>query len=231
MAKRSGQPLTAAYVRTVTRPGRYGDGRGSHGLSLLVKPMKSGRVSRSWSQRVIMDGKPTSIGLGSYPLVGLAEARRKALTNRKAIAAGKDPRGGGIPTFQQATDRTIRLHSKGWKPGSRTESAWRNGFDKHVYPKIGTTPIDKITTADVLGVVGPIWHSTPRQAELLKRRIGQVMKWAIAKGYRQDNAAGEALTATLPRNGKRTTHHKALHHSKVELPRFCGQFSAWGLAG
>ena len=215
MAKRSGQPLTAAFCRTVKRPGRYGDGRGSHGLSLLVKPMRNGRVSRSWSQRVIIGGKPTSIGLGAYPVTGLAEARRKALANRKAIEQGKDPRGGGIPSFEQATDRTIRLHSKGWKPGSRTESAWRNGFTRHVFPKIGRTPIDKITTADVLAVISPIWHTTPRQAELLKRRISQVMKWAQAHGYRPDNPAGEPLAAVLPRNGKTTTHHRALHHGDV----------------
>ena len=30
--------LSAAFVKTVKRPGRYGDGRGGHGLSLLVKP-------------------------------------------------------------------------------------------------------------------------------------------------------------------------------------------------
>ena len=30
--------LSAAFVKTVKRPGRYGDGLGGHGLSLLVKP-------------------------------------------------------------------------------------------------------------------------------------------------------------------------------------------------
>lgn len=32
--------LSATFVRTVRQPGRYGDGRGGHGLSLLVKPTK-----------------------------------------------------------------------------------------------------------------------------------------------------------------------------------------------
>ena len=32
--------LSATFVRTIRRPGRYGDGRGGHGLSLLVKPTK-----------------------------------------------------------------------------------------------------------------------------------------------------------------------------------------------
>ena len=37
--------LSAAYVKTVREPGRYGDGRGGYGLSLLVKPTSTGRLS------------------------------------------------------------------------------------------------------------------------------------------------------------------------------------------
>ena len=216
MARRN-QPLTAAFVRTVKRPGRYGDGRGGFGLSLLVKTTKNGRISRSWSQRMIdpATGRQTSIGLGSYPVVTLAEARRKALKNRREIDAGRDPRGGGVPTFEKATEKVIALHRKGWKSGSRTEAIWRNSFTRHAYPKLGSMPVDKIKTADVLAVLGPIWHSKPSQAQLVRRRIGQVMKWSIAQGLRPDNPAGEALAAALPKNGKTKKHHKALPHSEV----------------
>ena len=44
-------------------------GRGGHGLSVLVKPTKTGRWSKSWSQRLYIDGKPILVGLGSYPVV------------------------------------------------------------------------------------------------------------------------------------------------------------------
>ncbi len=72
-----------------------------------------------------------------------------------------------------------------------------------------------ITTADVLAVLSPIWHTAPRQAEVLRRRISQVMRWAVAQGYRPDDAAGSALTAVLPKRNSPTTHHQALHHSDV----------------
>ena len=212
---RSGRPLTASFVRTVKRPGRYGDGRGGHGLSLLVKATKNGRVGKYWSQRIIIDGRPTSIGLGSYPTISLAAARQSALENRREFDAGQNPRRGGIPTFEQATEKVITLHRDGWKPGSSTEAAWRNSFATHLYPTLGSTRLDRITTADVMAGLAPIWHEKPTQADLLKRRIGQVMRWAIAQGHRTDNPAGEALDAALPKNSKRTTHHKALHHSEV----------------
>ena len=109
--------LTAAFCRTISKPGTYGDGRGGFGLALRVKRTRNGRLSRAWAQRVVIGGKPTYLGLGSYPTVTLAEARRRALTNRREIEAGRDPRGGGIPTFQRATDQVIALHRDGWKGG------------------------------------------------------------------------------------------------------------------
>ena len=77
--------LSAAFVRTVNQPGRYGDGRGGYGLSLLVKPRSNGRLSKTWSQRVRLHGRVTNIGLGAYPIVSLSEARKKALQNRRTI--------------------------------------------------------------------------------------------------------------------------------------------------
>ena len=78
--------LSATFVKTVRHPGRYGDGRGSHGLTLLVKPTRiESRLSKTWSQRIRINGKETNLGLGSYPAVTLAEARRRALKNRQAL--------------------------------------------------------------------------------------------------------------------------------------------------
>ena len=84
--------LSATFVRTIRQPGRYGDGRGGHGLSLLVKPTKiKGRLSKTWAQRIRINGKYTNRGLGSYPAVTLAEARRRALQNKQSIEEGHHP--------------------------------------------------------------------------------------------------------------------------------------------
>ena len=118
--------LSASFIRTVKRLGRYGDGRGGHGLSLLVKPMSAGGFSKAFSQRLRLRGKPFNRGLGSYPLVTLAEARQQALVNARIVRRGVDPRverkrEASMPTFEQASDRAIAFRAKGWKPGSRTE--------------------------------------------------------------------------------------------------------------
>ena len=206
--------LSAAFVRTVTRPGRYGDGRGGHGLSLLVKPTVTGRVSRTWAQRLKINGRPFNMGLGAYPIVTLAEARAKALDNRRAVVQGRDPRGGGIPTFEQATETVIALHAKNWKNGS-SEKSWRQMLRDFAFPKLGRKRVSEINTGDVLACLAPIWNEKRVTASRVRHRIGAVMKWAVAKGYREDNPAGDAIAAALPRKGARQKHHRALPHSEV----------------
>ena len=55
-----------------TVSGRYGEARGSHGLSLLVKPASTGGFSKSWAQKIRLDNKAASVGLDAYPVVTLA---------------------------------------------------------------------------------------------------------------------------------------------------------------
>ena len=76
--------LSAAFVRTAP-PGRHADG---NGLYLFVQP--SG--TRSWIQRLLIRGRRRELGLGSVALVSLAEAREKALANRKLAREGGDCR-------------------------------------------------------------------------------------------------------------------------------------------
>ena len=88
------KPLTAAFAKNVRKPGRYGDGHGGHGLTLDVKVSRNGRIAKSWIQRIRMNGKPTHIGLGAYPVITLALARDKANENARALTLGHDPRSG-----------------------------------------------------------------------------------------------------------------------------------------
>ena len=121
---RTQKRLSATFVRTVTRLGRYGDGCGGHGLSLLVKPMKYGGQSRAWNQRLRINGKPVSIGLGSYTIVTLAEARKAPLENRRALSKGHDQRR-SFPTLARSSERVLAVHSANLNDSGRTEEIWR----------------------------------------------------------------------------------------------------------
>lgn len=207
--------LTAAFVKAVRRAGRYGDGRGGHGLSLLVKPTRSGRLSKTWSQRLRINGRAVNIGLGPYPVVSLAEARGAALENRRVSFRGGDPRSGDIPTFAAAVEQVIRLRRGSWRAGGKSEKQWRASLETYAYPVMGAKRVDQIKTSHVLAVLTPIWTKKRVTAQRVRVRASTVMKWCIGRGYRTDNPAGGAIAAALPQSGTRKQHLKALPHSEV----------------
>ncbi len=82
---RAGLPLSATFVKHVNRPSIYGDGRGGYGLTLRVRRMTNGRLSKVWVQRLRINGHATNLGLASFPVVGLATARERVLDNRREL--------------------------------------------------------------------------------------------------------------------------------------------------
>lgn len=203
--------LTAAFVRSVTEPGKYGD---QHGLILRVQP--SG--SKQWIWRGTVQGKRRDLGLGGYPYVGLAEARGKAFEFRRVARLGEDPvalRSGGVPTFERAVEIVIALHAGKWKPGGKSEAQWRSSLATYVLPAVGSKRVDQVTSADVMACLAPIWNTKPETARRVRQRISKIMKWAIAEGYRGDNPGAAAVLAALPRQNSRKRHHRALPHRAV----------------
>ena len=177
--------------------------------------MKNGRTSKSWAQRLRINLRPTNIGLGPYPINSLAEARVKALQNARAVAQGHDPLGGGVPTFAEAAETVIKLHEPTWKHGTRTADIWRASLRDHAMPKLGERRVDQINVAHVLEVLMPIWHEKREVSRKLRQRISTIMRWAVARGHRQDDPAGPAISAALPRNESKTEHYKALPYREV----------------
>ena len=207
--------LSAVFVQKVNVPGRYGDGRGGFGLSLLVKDTTTGRLSKTWAQRLRLNGKPFDIGLGSFPVVTLAKAREKALSNARLVEEGQDPRikPVTVPTFQDAMESTIDVLRPGWKSG-KTERQLRHLLREYALPHIGTKAIDEITPSDVLSFLAPLALNKPATAGKVKTQMGQVFKWAIAQGLRTDNPADSNINPALPRLSTKD-HHKALPFAAV----------------
>ncbi len=209
--------LSARFVATVQEPGRYGDGHGSGGLTLLVRRSSRGRLTKSWAQRLLMDGRLRSLGLGAWPHVSLAEARRKCASNLVDRDRGQlvtVPKR-AVPTFEEAAETVIAIHATGWKHGSASEADWWWSLRKYAMPKLAQKPVNRITTADVMAILIPIWNPKRVTARKVRQRIGAVMRWAVAHGYRQDNPAGEAIGAALPRQRIRPRHFAALPYGKV----------------
>ena len=206
--------LTATKIKNL-KPGpktqRFLDERG---LYLVVRAAGS----KSWVQRITIDGVRTDIGLGGFPDVTLAMARKKSGEVRAIVADGRDPRAErrqpDLPTFRDAAEQYIDDNAGRWR-NSKTPVSWRGCLSTYAYPNFGNTRIDRVTRADVLNALKPVWTSKPSIARKLRQRIRQIFAAAMAFGYIDLNPAGEVIDAALPRTPAVAAHFRALPYQDV----------------
>ena len=170
--------LSVALVRSAA-PGRHADG---NGLYLLVQPTGT----RSWIQRLFVRRRRRELGLGSVALVSLAEAREKALANRKLAREGGDPladkrRTEGVPSFAEAAERVLKQKQAGWRSSTHGVE-WIASLRRFAFLRIGKMPVSEVTSADVLEILTPIWHVKAETARRLRHRIRAVLEWAVGDG-------------------------------------------------
>jgi len=208
--------LTALGLKSLSRPGRYADG---NGLYLVVDPTGAKR----WILRTVVQGRRRDIGLGSLSTVGLADAREKAAAMRRSAREGGDPiaerRAASrvVPTFAEAAREVHASHRKAWK-NAKHAAQWLTTLETYAFPVFGGRTIDQITTADVLRALSGIWLTKPETARRVRQRIGSVMDWAKAAGYRAGDNPVHGVTKGLPRQNDRPAHHAAVPYT--EMPDF-----------
>ncbi|KIN68450.1 Site-specific recombinase, phage integrase family [Sulfitobacter donghicola DSW-25 = KCTC 12864 = JCM 14565] len=203
--------LTAAFVRTVTEAGKHFDGNG-----LFLKVKANG--AKQWVQRITIRSKRTEMGLGSADLVSLSEAREAALQNLKLARAGGDPlrakrESQAVLTFKEAAHKVHELQKPSWS-NPKHAAQFISTLETYAFPALGNYKMSEITTADVLAALTPIWLTKQETARRVRQRIGVVMKWGIAQGWRQDNPA-QNIDQALPKQTKAVKHRKALPYSDV----------------
>jgi integrase len=205
--------LSAVRVKNLSDPGRYADG---NGLYLVVDPSGAKR----WMLRTVIHGRRRDMGLGSAQLVSLLEAREQAQLHRAMARRGEDPvakrrsQRRMVPTFESAATTVHASNEATWR-NAKHAAQWLTTLKTYAFPGFGETPVDRITTADVLKVLAPIWLKRPETARRVRQRIGTVMDWAKAAGHRSGDNPVEGVERGLPRQTEAVVHHKALAYTGV----------------
>jgi integrase len=121
------------------------------------------------------------------------------------------------------------MHLPTWKNPKHAQQ-WINTLKQYVFPRIGSKKISTISSADILTVLTPIWTSKPETASRVRQRMGAVLKWSIAQGWRVDNPA-EAISQALPKRDKTANnHHTSLPYEQVSNAIQTIQDSSAGIA-
>ena len=203
--------LTVAKVRSLSTPGRY-----AAGPTLYLRIAPGG--TKSWVQRLTIDGRRHDIGLGGWPLVTLAEARDVAFMNRRLVRQGGNPLGekrkAAAPTFREASRRALEANRARWRNRKSVDN-WIATMERYAYPVFGDRRVDQIGREEVLRVLTPIWSTKPEIGRKVRTRIRQTLSWCQAHNFIDSNPAGEAINAALPATKALKTHFRALAYPEV----------------
>lgn len=204
------------------------------GNGLYLQVTKTG--AKSWLYRYQMNGKRRWAGIGSYPVVGLKDARLKASEMRLMVANGIDPieskkeakreavvtaakNAAKAVTFKELALAYIEQNKAAWKNAKHIQQ-WENTLETYAYGVIGHLPPADITTEHILTILKDIWLTKTETATRLRGRLEVVLSYAKIKGYRTgDNPAAwkNHLDHVLPQPSKVAPHkhHPALPFSRA----------------
>ncbi|SEM53500.1 Integrase [Gemmobacter aquatilis] len=221
--------LTAKGVASAP-PGKHADG----GNLWLFKREDGGA---QWVLRVTIHGRRREMGLGAYPAVSLAEARRKAEDARAKVRDNIDPIKDRERQKREAA-RNLHLFKdivsdtfEGLKPtlkGDGVNGRWLSPLKVHVLPKLGNVPVSEIDQIDIRDTLAPIWHTKAETADKALKRIGICIKHAAALGLPVDMQVVDKAKALLGKTRHKTVHIPALPWRDV--PDFYASLSEGSLA-
>lgn len=178
-------------------------------------------------------GKRRDMGLGAYPTVSIAQARKSAFSARVLIENGVDPlaerqRERSVQrlessnlTFETAARRVYADIAPGFK-NAKHSAQWINTLSKYAFPVIGDLEVNTLTTADFARLLKPIWLAKPETASRVRQRCELVMTWCLAQELATSNPVS-AVTVLLPK--QKSKRDRVTHHPSVpwrSLPSLMG---------
>ncbi len=213
--------LTAAMINQSKPTEKRYSLKDENGLYLEVSP--TGK--KLWRIRYWYHGKENRIGLGPYPKVTLAEARKKCAELKDLIADDIDPvtnkreekrerQVTESSTFKKVAQSWVAKERLNWSAG-HTETVIQR-LEANIYPFLADTPIKTITAPQMLEILRRI---EKRGALEVGRRVrgicSQIFRYAIACGLADQDPAAP-LVGALARPPKK-------HYASITDPQKIGQ--------
>lgn len=193
----------------------------SHGLYLEISPQggKWWRIKFRWAT------KERSLSLGTYPLITLAEARRRRDAIRLLLSEGIDPSqvrrrqkqermAAAAPTFETVG----RAWFLGWRRSRSPTYAAQvlHQIEKDIFPYLGSKPIALMKPLDIVAMARAV--EKRGALEIARRTIqitGQIFRYAVGQGIVENNPTREITPDDFLESTLKQNHHRV---SAEELP-------------
>lgn len=191
--------LTDIKVRTVKpadKPFKLTDGEGMH---LLVNP----NGSKYWRLQYRFSGKQKMLALGVYPMVSLAEARKRRDAAKKLVSDGIDPsqkkkedkiEESRALTFEAVARDWHASFSKKWSE-SHSERVLKSLVD-NLFSALGKRKISELKTRGLLAPIKVVEASGRYEvASRLQQRTTAILRFAVQNGLLDYNPAQDMAGA------------------------------------
>lgn len=210
-------PLTNATIKAAkpqTKPYKLADEKGMY---LEVAP--SG--GKWWRLKYRFEGKEKRISLGTYPDVGLKEAREKREEARKLLAAGIDPgesrkaqkaagTGDGLNSFEVVAREWFSRQRATWVDSHADKILSR--MERDLFPWLGKRPIASISAPELLTTLRRIEErGAVETAHRALQNCGQIFRYAIVTGRAERDPTPALRGALQP---VKETHYPAVTDPK-----------------
>ena len=192
---RTTKPLTNTEVQQAKPKDKEFNLVDGTGLALRVKP----NGSKLWIFNYYRPytKKRTSLSLGAYPAVTLAEARKRRAEAKELLAKSIDPkeyRDDQSRISENAHNNTLEYIAAQWLQVKKADisadhatDTWRS-LELHIFPNLGKVPLHKITATKAIDTLKPI--AAKGSLETIKRlcqRLNEIMVYAVNTGLIETN--------------------------------------------
>lgn len=208
--------LTDAQVRKIKpldKKKRYSDEKG---LYLEVTPSNG----RFWRLKYRFNGRESTLTIGSYPEISLAQARRSRDEARIQLYNNIDPNAVKNHRLKKLDESTLfKVLAMQWMDDRKdaiSEGTYLRDlsvFEKDIFPDLGDVSIELIKGKDVLACAKKIEERGA--LEMAKRSIpltGRVFRYAIRKGIIENDPTPHLQEALKPR--------KVKHMARLDISEF-----------
>ena len=177
--------LKANHKKPVEKGYEKPDGEG---LSVRVSP--AGKLTFQYRYR--WQGKAARIDFGSYPNIGIKEARELHRNARGTLESGRDPRvERTIERSRLATSVTNEQIIRDWyedycKHEKVKHREILRSFELHVFPELGKIPADDTHTLQWMNVLDRVKKTAPTVAVRILENTKQAHRWAHRRRLMRD---------------------------------------------
>lgn len=204
---RQATPLTDTKIKALKpKETRY---RVTDTGGLLLEVMPSG--SKIWRYRFQLHGlRHPPLTIGSYPEIGLADARRQRDEWAAFVARGESPK--RVVQAAKAEKRnTVAAFGQEWLDDQiigKSESystTMRRLMQKDVFPMLGKMPLSEVRPVDIMELCDRIKsRGSPKMALLTRNALRRMYDFAIARQLAESNPAAALVARFIATEDSRT---------------------------